>query len=184
MQRVETVETMLYLPPPPDAGALARALEGMGGRAPCVLLDRADLTLRDVARAGEAAALLAGVEGAGAEGAAARGLDGAEVPALPAASLARAREALGKALSLGAHAGADRDAAIEAADAGCDYVVLSAQADEGLIAFWAAAIELPLVVECPTPEAARRWAGQVEFVRPPVSAWEDGFDGWLAAVIG
>ena len=182
MQRAETVETMLYLPPPPDEASLRRALAALTGRAPCVLLDHADQALRDVAHAADMAAILGGVEGAGAEAASAWELDGAEVPALPAAALARAREALGKALSLGAHAGEDRDAAIEAAEAGCDYVVLSAGSDDDLVAFWSAAIELPLVLECVEPDAARRWAGQVDFIRPPASAWTDGFEVWTAAL--
>lgn len=98
----------------------------------------------------------------------------------PAAYVA-ARRTLGDRLSIGIGCPPERHAAMEAGDAGADYVqfdFVPAQAEEtlDLVAWWSEMMTVPSVVACPpVPEiAAAVVAAGADFLAPDVSLWSLG----------
>ncbi len=110
------------------------------------------------------------------------GLDGVHL-SQPRASVRKVRKALGEDRIVGAFGGASRHDAMNAAEAGADYVSLGpvragalgdgAEADAGLFAWWAEMIETPCVAEGGlTPEIAATLSETTDFVAPCRSVWE------------
>jgi thiamine-phosphate pyrophosphorylase len=120
------------------------------------------------------------------------GLDGVHLSDGSAATVRRAREALGPERIVGAWGGASKHRGMTAAEAGADYVALgpvaagalgtAPEADADLFPWWSEMIETPSVAEGGlTPERARALAATADFVAPRMSVW-DAPDGPAAAV--
>ncbi|MFO1090412.1 MAG: thiamine phosphate synthase [Hyphomicrobiales bacterium] len=165
----------LVAPSDGDAAAAAKCLEAAvaAGDVASILLSAGGPgaskgmieTLLPLAQRLGVAAIVAGHAGL------ARGLraDGVELSAgSDAAAVADARGTLMPGAIVGADAGASRHAAMELAEAGADYVVLSGELDgEPLAAWWADVSTVPAVAGgAVAPEAAHALAERgVEFVR-------------------
>ena len=105
------------------------------------------------------------------------GCDGVQVKATSEA-VAAARAALGKDRIVGAFAGNSRHFAMEAAEAGADYVALSQTGatlgGEPIVRWWAGMMEIPCVAFDPvTPEGLDILLPQKpDFIRPSDAMWE------------
>ena len=105
------------------------------------------------------------------------GCDGVQVEA-DTAAVADARGAVGKDRFVGAFAGVSRHAAMEAAEAGADYVAFNqtrhAPGGEPIIQWWAAMMEIPCVALDPVgPEDLDTLLPQKpDFIRPADTMWE------------
>lgn len=174
----------LLLPAPPalDEGfpaALAAALEG--GRVAALLLDpvaaedRAFAELaaacRERCRAAGCALFLVG-DAARVIATAADGLlvDGAQ-------AVEPARRLLGLERPIGVACGGSRHRAMEAGEAGADWVLLgdgtSPASALALVAWWSELCVLPCAAPCPSAEAATALlAAGVDFLLPPPSLWQ------------
>ncbi len=179
------VEPALLLPGPerlePDfPAALERALEG--GRVAALLLDPGTCPAgawsqlaercRDRCRAAGVALFLEGeparVIEVGADGVLLRAVEAVEP----------ARRLLGLERPIGVATGGSRHAAMEAGEAGADWLLLG----EGLpfdrcrelVAWWSGLFVLPCAAPCPTVEAARDLvAAGADFLVPPPTIWRD-----------
>lgn len=179
------VEPALILPVPErlDRGfptPLARALAG--GRVAAVLLDpaacpaaqRAELLAECRTRCREAGAALflegdpAAVIEAAADGLLLRALEAIEP----------ARRLLGLERPIGVATGGSRHAAMEAGEAGADWLLLGeglpVERRAELVAWWSGLFVLPCAVPCPDPEAANALlAAGADFLIPPASIWAE-----------
>ncbi len=119
------------------------------------------------------------------------GLDGVHLTDAAPAAIRKAREALGTERIVGAHGGATRHRAMNAAEAGADYVALGPvragalgdgiEASEELFDWWSEMIETPSVAEGGlTPQIAA--ALRADFFAPRRSVWEHP-DGAAAGVL-
>lgn len=102
------------------------------------------------------------------------GADGVQVA--DAAALRRARDLLGGEAAVGV-AASSRHAAMEAGDAGADYLALPwtpGREADSLAAWWAGLFVVACVADGPAePEAARRLAAAgVDFLSPPERMWD------------
>ncbi len=103
------------------------------------------------------------------------GADGAQVEA---DAVIEARRAVGKDRAVGAFAGASRHLAMEAAEAGADYVALSqnslAIGGEPIVKWWAEFFEIPCVAFDPVgPDGLDILLPQnPDFIRPSDAMWE------------
>lgn len=110
--------------------------------------------------------------------AARNGADGVQVEAT-ADDVSAAREALGKDRFVGAYAAASRHFAMEAAEAGADYIAFdqngAAVGGEPIVKWWSAMMEVPCVAFSPVePEALDILLPQKpDFIRPSDAMWAD-----------
>jgi thiamine-phosphate pyrophosphorylase len=106
------------------------------------------------------------------------GADGVQVDAT-AEDVAEARQSIGKDRFVGAFAGASRHFAMEAAEAGADYVAFdqtgASLGGEPIIRWWADMMEIPCVAFTPVePEALDILLPQKpDFIRPSDAMWQD-----------
>ena len=103
------------------------------------------------------------------------GCDGLHVNA-DGADLSSLRAAIGKTAILGAYAGGSRHLAMEAAEAGADYVALSQAANSGgepIVAWCAALLEIPCVAFDPVEAAGLDilLPQNPDFIRPADAMW-------------
>ncbi len=179
------IEPALILPTPErlDAGfpvALARALAG--GRVAAVLLDptgcpaalRTELlaACRAHCRDATVALFLEGDPATVIEAAA----DGLLLRALE--TVEPARRVLGLERPIGVATGGSRHAAMEAGEAGADWLLLGeglpVERRAELVAWWSGLFVLPCAVPCPGPEAAAELlAAGADFLIPPASIWSE-----------
>lgn len=112
-----------------------------------------------------------------AEAVAALRLDGLQVEA-GKADIAALRKTLGSNVIIGAHAGTSRHAAMEAAEAGADYVALSQKGfvakGEPLVKWWAEFFEVPCIAFDPVEplDLDILLPQNPDFIRPPDAMWE------------
>jgi len=110
------------------------------------------------------------------------GLDGVHLREGGPGAVRKAREALGAERIVGAYGAASRHRAMNAAEAGADYVALGpvragalgdgAEADADLFAWWADLIETPCVAEGGlAPEIAAALRDSADFFAPRSSVW-------------
>lgn len=169
------IETQLYLaaPPPGRIDALPAVLEAADVASVCAFdgLSYGEelATLRDICHTHDLPLVVEAGSGKAVDLATEYGLDGVHVPAT-AKTIAHARRALGKDAIVGADAGTSRHNAMNAAEAGADYVTFGpatgdAPVDRGLIDWWALVIETPQVVGGGlTPESAGGLVGVTDFI--------------------
>jgi thiamine-phosphate pyrophosphorylase len=106
------------------------------------------------------------------------GADGVQVEATTAA-VSEARQSIGKNLFVGAFAGSSRHFAMEAAEAGADYVALSqngaALGGEPIVKWWAGMMEIPCVAFDPVEVAGLDilLPQKPDFIRPSDAMWQD-----------
>jgi len=106
------------------------------------------------------------------------GADGVQIDATTD-SVADARAAVGKDRFVGAYAGASRHFAMEAAEAGADYVALDQNGasigGEPIVKWWSAMMEIPCVAFEPVePEGLDILLPQKpDFIRPAETMWQD-----------
>jgi thiamine-phosphate pyrophosphorylase len=106
------------------------------------------------------------------------GADGVQVDAT-AEDVAEARQSIGKDRFVGAFAGASRHFAMEAAEAGADYIAFdqtgASLGGEPIIRWWADMMEIPCVAFTPVePEALDILLPQKpDFIRPSDAMWQD-----------
>ena len=106
------------------------------------------------------------------------GADGVHVEAGTEA-VKEARKSVGKDGFVGAYAGASRHFAMEAAEAGADYVALAqggaSIAGEPIVKWWSSVMEIPCVAFEPvTPEGLDILLPQKpDFIRPADAMWQD-----------
>ncbi len=106
------------------------------------------------------------------------GADGVQVDA-NAGDVADARASVGKDRFVGAYAGASRHFAMEAAEAGADYVAFdqngASAGGEPIVKWWAAMMEIPCVAFAPAePEDLDILLPQKpDFIRPSDAMWQD-----------
>lgn len=181
----EEVEPALLLPGPDrlDPGFPERLAEALsGGRVAAVVLDpaaapadgRAELLAAclERCRAASAALFLEGDPAAVIEQAA----DGLLLRSLEA--IEPARRLLGLARPIGVATGGSRHAAMEAGEAGADWLLLgeglALERARELVAWWSELFVLPCAAPAPTGEAARvLLAAGADFLLPPPSLWAD-----------
>lgn len=177
------VPPALILPSPGrDAADLPTTLERalVGGRVAAVLLDpsvlpaaeRIELLVacRERCRAAGTALFLEGDPAAVIEA----GADGLLLRAIEL--IEPARRLLGLERPIGAATGASRHAAMEAGEAGADWLLLgeglALPACAELIGWWSGLFVLPAAAPCPSPEAAAVLLGAgADFLVPPASIW-------------
>ena len=105
------------------------------------------------------------------------GADGIQVNA-GAEAVATARQAVSKEKIVGAFASSSRHFAMEAAEAGADYVAFSqngpALGGEPIVQWWSAISEIPCVAFDPTDLAAldTLLPQNPDFIRPPDAMWD------------
>jgi thiamine-phosphate pyrophosphorylase len=105
------------------------------------------------------------------------GCDGLHLEA-DAEAISDARKSLGKDRILGVFAGTSRHRAMEAAEAGADYVALSQNGasigGESIIHWWADMMEIPCVAFDPVDAAGLDilLPQKPDFIRPPDAMWE------------
>jgi thiamine-phosphate pyrophosphorylase len=105
------------------------------------------------------------------------GADGIQVEA-NTEDVAAARESVGKDRFVGAHAGGSRHFAMEAAEAGADYIAFDQKAasigGEPIIRWWSDMMEIPCVAFRPVePEALDILLPQKpDFIRPSDAMWQ------------
>jgi len=103
------------------------------------------------------------------------GADGIQVDA---GEVAETRRKLGTGAIVGALTGASRHLALEAAEAGADYVALSrtgpALGGESIIGWWSALVEIPCVAFEPASPADLDilLPQNPDFIRPPDAMWD------------
>lgn len=105
------------------------------------------------------------------------GADGLQLDAA-SEDLPAARQALGKDRILGAYAGGSRHLAMEAAEAGADYIAFDQAAPtlggETIVGWWQALTEIPCVAF--TPASADQLdtllPQKPDFIRPPDAMWQ------------
>ena len=106
------------------------------------------------------------------------GADGVQVDA-NTDDVAEAREALGKDRFVGAFAGTSRHAAMEAAEAGADYVAFDQNGalvgGLPIIQWWAEMMEIPCVAMAPVEADALDilLPQKPDFIRPSDAMWQD-----------
>ena len=106
------------------------------------------------------------------------GADGVHVEATTEA-VSEARKSVGKDLVVGAFAGSSRHFAMEAAEAGADYVALSQNGaslgGEPIVKWWSDVMEIPCVAFDPVePQDLDHLLPQKpDFIRPSEAMWED-----------
>jgi thiamine-phosphate pyrophosphorylase len=106
------------------------------------------------------------------------GADGVQIDATTE-SVAEARAAAGKDHFVGAFAGASRHFAMEAAEAGADYVALSQNGasvgGEPIVKWWSSVMEIPCVAFEPVePDGLDILLPQKpDFIRPADAMWQD-----------
>lgn len=106
------------------------------------------------------------------------GADGVQVEAT-AEDVAEARQSIGKDRFVGAYAGASRHFAMEAAEAGADYIAFDqtgpSLGGEPIIRWWADMMEIPCVAFTPVePDALDILLPQKpDFIRPSDAMWQD-----------
>jgi len=169
------IPRLFLVAPEGDVGHLAACLEQA-----CAAGDVASLLVPpSVAKdlAPTAQALGVAVIAAGEPRDAARaGCDGLQVDADPEA-IAEARKALGKDRYIGAFAGTSRHAAMEAAEAGADYVAFNQNGPslggETLIHWWADMMEIPCVAFDPAEpgDLDTLLPQKPDFIRPSDAMW-------------
>jgi thiamine-phosphate pyrophosphorylase len=106
------------------------------------------------------------------------GADGVQVEA---GEVAAARRSLGKDRIVGAHAGTSRHRAMEAGEAGADYIAFSQRArlgGEPIVAWWAELFEIPCVAFDPVALADLDMLlpQSPDFIRPDDAMWESPED--------
>ena len=105
------------------------------------------------------------------------GADGIQVEAT-AEDVSAARQSMGKDTFVGAYAGASRHAAMEAAEAGADYIAFDQKGasvgGEPIIHWWADMMEIPCVAFTPVePEDLDILLPQKpDFIRPSDQMWQ------------
>lgn len=105
------------------------------------------------------------------------GADGVQVEAT-AEAVTDARRSVGKDRIVGVHAGSSRHAAMEAAEAGADYVALSqngpAIGGEPIVKWWAEFFEIPCVAFDPVSleDLDILLPQNPDFIRPSDAMWE------------
>jgi thiamine-phosphate pyrophosphorylase len=105
------------------------------------------------------------------------GADGIQVDA-NTADVAAAREAMGKDRFVGAYAASSRHFAMEAAEAGADYIAFdqtgASVGGEPVLKWWSDMMEVPAVAFTPAePEALDSLLPQrPDFIRPPDAMWQ------------
>ena len=110
--------------------------------------------------------------------AARNGADGVQVEA-NTDDVAAAREALGKNGFVGAFAGASRHFAMEAAEAGADYIAFDQNgatvAGEPVVKWWSGIMEIPCVAFAPVEADAldTLLPQKPDFIRPSDAMWTD-----------
>lgn len=105
--------------------------------------------------------------------------------------IAAAREALGKTGFLGAYAGRSRHVAMEAAEAGADYIAFDqtgpSQGGEPIIRWWADMMEIPCVAFTPVEPAELDilLPQNPDFIRPSDAMWQgpDEARGIVSALV-
>lgn len=109
------------------------------------------------------------------------GADGIQLDAR-SEDLAAARQALGKERILGVFAGSSRHLAMEAAEAGADYIAFDqtgpALGGEPIVAWWQALTEVPCVAFTPAgpDELDTLLPQRPDFIRPPDAMWQSAED--------
>ena len=105
------------------------------------------------------------------------GADGIQVEAT-AEDVSAARQSLGKDTFVGAYAGASRHAAMEAAEAGADYVAFDQKGasvgGEPIIHWWADMMEIPCVAFTPVEvdDLDILLPQKPDFIRPSDAMWQ------------
>lgn len=132
---------------------------------------------RDVTASGQALGVAVIVNGE-ARDALRHGADGVQIDAT-AESIADARTAMGKDRFVGAYAGASRHFAMEAAEAGADYVALdqngASVGGEPIVKWWAEMMEIPCVAfQAIDSEGLDILLPQKpDFIRPADTMWQN-----------
>jgi len=108
------------------------------------------------------------------------GCDGVQVDA-HAAAVAEARAALGKDAIVGVFAGVSRHAAMEAAEAGADYIAFSQHSravGEPILGWWSEFFEIPCVAFDPLAEDEldTLLPQNPDFIRPGEAMWDSPAD--------
>ncbi|MCA3561225.1 MAG: thiamine phosphate synthase [Aestuariivirga sp.] len=109
------------------------------------------------------------------------GADGIQVEA-GAEAVAAAREQLGKDRFVGAYAGASRHFAMEAAEAGADYIAFdqtgASAGGEPIIRWWSDMMEIPCVAFTPVEPAGLDilLPQKPDFIRPSGAMWQGADD--------
>jgi thiamine-phosphate pyrophosphorylase len=135
---------------------------------------------KDVTAAAQALGVAVLVSGE-ARDAARAGADGIQVEA-DTEAVAAAREQMGKDRFVGAHAGGSRHFAMEAAEAGADYVAFDQKAasigGEPIIRWWSDMMEIPCVAFTPVePQDLDILLPQKpDFIRPSDAMWQGADD--------
>jgi thiamine-phosphate pyrophosphorylase len=157
----ESPPCRLYLVVPAGTGpeTLAAALEG--GDVACVRLEQPDDTLRAIAQDRDVACF--------SEAEPASGFDGVHLAAMQGFAAVRGRAAM-----VGVAATTRHDA-MDAAEAGADYVSLS---DLGMVEWWAEIMEVPCVAEgaANLDEVRAFAAAGADFIAVPAGLWSAGGD--------
>jgi thiamine-phosphate pyrophosphorylase len=131
---------------------------------------------KDVAAAAQALGVAVMVAGE-ARDAARSGADGVQVEAT-AEDVSAARQSIGKDSFVGAYAGASRHAAMEAAEAGADYVAFDQKGasvgGEPIIHWWADMMQIPCVAFAPVDveDLDILLPQKPDFIRPSDAMWQ------------
>ena len=131
---------------------------------------------KDVAAAAQALGVAVMVAGE-ARDAARSGADGVQVEAT-AEDVSAARQSIGKDSFVGAYAGASRHAAMEAAEAGADYVAFDQKGasvgGEPIIHWWADMMQIPCVAFSPVDveDLDILLPQKPDFIRPSDAMWQ------------
>ncbi len=163
----------------PDAASAPHVVECL--TAACAAGDVASLLLpaslaRDVTMAAQALGVAVIVSGE-ARDATRHGADGIQVDA-NTHDVAGAREAMGKDRFVGAYAASSRHFAMEAAEAGADYIAFdqngASVGGEPILKWWSDMMEIPAVAFSPVePEALDTLLPQrPDFIRPSDAMWQ------------
>ena len=111
--------------------------------------------------------------------AARNGADGVQVEATAEDVVEAARESLGKDRFVGAFAGASRHFAMEAAEAGADYIAFdqngASVGGEPIVQWWSDMMEIPCVAFAPVEpdELDILLPQKPDFIRPSDAMWQD-----------
>lgn len=152
-------------------------------KAACAAGDAASLLVpvaiaKDITGSAQSLGLAVLLDGGEARDAARAGAEGLQLVA-ETADLSEARQSLGKDRFLGAYAGASRHFAMEAAEAGADYVAFdqngASLGGEPIVKWWSAMMEIPCVAFRPVePEGLDILLPQnPDFIRPSDAMWQD-----------
>jgi thiamine-phosphate pyrophosphorylase len=165
----------------PDGIAAARLVECL--TAACAAGDVASLVIpaavaRDCTSPAQALGVAVILRGGEARDVARAGADGLQLDCA-ADDLAEARRSLGKDRILGAYAGASRHLAMEAAEAGADYIAFDqtgpSLGGEPIVRWWADMMEIPAVAYQPAeaPGLDILLPQKPDFIRPSDTMWQD-----------